>query len=346
MSKTTTYKNTAFSLKSLIQDKSFLWIIKLAVIGVLLYILYQQLFGREDLTLLGLWKLLQGRISTQNNPLLLAVLLLMPLNWLFETRKWILLMQHIQSIPLKAALKGVLTGVTVSLFTPNRVGEYGGRILLVEAQKRYQAVLASGVGILSQWVVLLLGGWWAMLLAFSLNLLAIQPLLFTVLTAIGLLLTAFLLFSYYRLHWLGKQLSRISLLKKWTKKWQNTLAVQYDSTQLNQILWHSVLRYSTYSFQYFLLLYFFGLELTYLPTLLGILIIYLLQTGIPLPPSTGLLARGNIAIFIFTCLSSPNNAVATTVLAATFSLWIINVLLPALIGAILLIQIQPRQKEA
>lgn len=344
MSKTTTYKNTAFSLKSLVQDKNFLLIAKMAVIGLLLFILYQQLLGREDLTLNGLWELLQTRTSVQNIPLLLAVLVFMPLNWLFETRKWILLMQNIQHISLKSALKGVLTGVTVSLFTPNRVGEYGGRILLVKSDKRYQAVVASGVGILSQWVVLLLGGWWAMLLAFSLNLLMIQPLLFYVLTIIGLLLTTLLLFSYYRLYWLGRVLGRISLFAKWIKKWADKSSVQYSTLQLHQILWHSVLRYSTYSFQYFLLLYFFGIELSYLSTLLGILIIYLLQTGIPLPPSTGLLARGNIAIFIFTCLS-PNNAVATTVLAATFSLWIINVLLPALIGALLLMQIQPKQKE-
>jgi hypothetical protein len=318
---------------------------KIILIGVLLFILYQQLFGRKDITLQSLSFLLQKQISLQNSPLLILVLALMPLNWLFETRKWILLLQDIQQIKVLPALKGVLTGVTVSLFTPNRVGEYGGRILLVEPDKRYLSVLASGVGILSQWIVLLLGGWWAMVLAFSLGLLAIQPFLFYLLISLGLLLTSFLLLSYYRLHWFAQQVNKVKWLKKWTKKWTKNNSLSYQTAQLHQILWHSALRYSTYSFQYFLLLYFFGLELPYLSTLLGILIIYLLQTGIPLPPSTGLLARGNIALFIFGCLST-DTKVATIVLAATFSLWIINVLLPALIGALLLVQIQPKQKEA
>jgi hypothetical protein len=80
------------------------------------------------------------------------------------------------------------------------------------------------------------------------------------------------------------------------------------------------------------LLYFFGFEAPVGSAILAILIIYLLQTGIPLPPSTGLLARGNIALFIFGFLGAMETN-ATAVLAATFSLWIINVVLPAVLGA-------------
>ncbi len=338
MPKITAYKNTTFSIKSLLQDKIFLSVVKIVCIALLLYILYQQLFGREDLTLHGLLVLLQHKTTTQNLPLLLFVLVLMPLNWLFETHKWQLLLQKIQKTALLPALKAILTGVTVSLFTPNRVGEYGGRILLVNPDKRYLAAYASLVGILSQWLVLLLGGWWAMMAAFSLQLLPIGTATFGLLVVIGILLTTFLLLSYYRFPWFVKRLGQYRWAKKWTSKLPKTAIPYYSSIELHRILWQSFLRYSTYSFQYFLLLYFFGLPLDYFAALLGIFIVYLLQTGIPLPPSTGLLARGNIALFIFGYLSPATTTVAPIILAATLSLWIINVLLPALAGGLFLWQ--------
>lgn len=48
--------------------------------------------------------------------------------------------------------------MTISIFTPNRIGEYGGRILEVEAKYNWRGVLATLVGSLSQLIVLLAFG--------------------------------------------------------------------------------------------------------------------------------------------------------------------------------------------
>ena len=60
-----------------------------------------------------------------------------------------------------------------------------------------------------------------------------------------------------------------------------------------------------------------------------------LQTGIPIPPSLGLLARGNVAIFIL-CLQ--NDALPQSVLLATGLLWLMNVAIPALAGALVILR--------
>ena len=61
-----------------------------------------------------------------------SVIFLVFINWGFEARKWQLLVKPIQRMDFLTAYKSVLSGVTLSINTPNRIGEYGGRILYIK----------------------------------------------------------------------------------------------------------------------------------------------------------------------------------------------------------------------
>jgi hypothetical protein len=325
-------KDKGFSLKSLVQYKFFVLLLKLILIIFLGVILYQQIFGREDLTIQKLGTAFLYHLSWQKVPLLLLVLVLMPLNWLFETQKWLTLLRKIESISFYQALKVVLVGLSLSLFTPNRVGEYGGRVMMVSKGNRLHAVWATMVGISSQWIVLVVGGWWALMGAFYLDFMPINSILLGSLILIGGLASTFLLVIYFNLKQLVLYAGRFKWTQKWSKKMSDSPFDYYTNRELIQALMYSGIRYLIYSFQYLCLLYFFGFQASIFATFLGILIVYLLQTGIPLPPSTGLLGRGNIALLIFGYLSIIEGA-TVAILSATFSLWMLNVVLPSLLGA-------------
>ena len=64
----------------------------------------------------------------------------------------------IQQIYFFTAYKSVLSGVTLSLNTPNRMGEYGGRILYVKEGSRLKAISLSIAGSISQLIVTLVMG--------------------------------------------------------------------------------------------------------------------------------------------------------------------------------------------
>lgn len=328
-------KGKGFSLKSLVQHKFFAVLLKLILVIVLGVILWHQIFGREDLTIQKLGVEFLRHLSWQKAPLLVLVLLLMPLNWLFETQKWRALLQKIELITFYQALKVVLVGLSFSLFTPNRVGEYGGRVMMVSKGNRLHAVWATMVGISSQWIVLVVGGWWGLMGAFYLEFIPVNNTLLSGLILIGGAASFFLLVIYFNL----REIVQYSGRFRWTKKWAAKMGASpfdyYTNKELIQALIYSCTRYLIYSFQYLCLLYFFGFDGSLLATFLGILIVYLLQTGIPLPPSTGLLARGNIALLIFGYLSIMEGA-AVAILSATFSLWMINVVLPSIIGTLLI----------
>ena len=328
-------KGKGFSPKSLIQHKVFVGILKLGLAGILIIVLYHQLFGREDLTIQALGQQFVAKLSLQNLPLILLVLILMPLNWFFETQKWLSLMQKIEPIALKKALEAVLAGVTFSLFTPNRIGEYTGRVLMVSKENRFMSVFVIMVGSFSQWIVLVVGGWWGLIGAFYMDIIPISKLVFITLVVVGIIASIGLFVLYFNLRGLVAACSRYRWTKKWASRLHDCVFQHYSPHELLAALSFSTLRYLTYSFQYLLLLYFFGFDANIWATVLGIMIVYLLQTGIPLPPSTGLLARGNIALLIFGYFST-TTGMAGVILASTFSLWIINVVLPALIGAFFL----------
>ncbi|MGH1334612.1 MAG: hypothetical protein ACRBFS_00685 [Aureispira sp.] len=324
-------KDSRFLIKLLHHRRFFIVLGRVILVLALLAILYYQLFERKEVTLGELYDLFGHQLSMQRLPILIGVMLLMPINWLIETQKWVVLLQPIQQLRVFQALKVVLMGLTGSLFTPNRIGEYGGRLLLLDPKKRYQAVYATLLGACSQWIVLILLGWWALMLAFAQEWLPLSQIGLWVLLGIGLLSSIALLTAYFHL----KRFLNWAITWKWATKWtapiQETPFDYYEHRLLWKALAYALLRSLTYSIQYVGLLYFFGYESSLLLMLAGVLIVFLLQTGIPLPPSTGLLARGNIALFIFGSLEA--SALNSSILAATFSLWLLNVILPAVWGA-------------
>src|SRR4051812_18758305 len=94
---------------------------------LLSYSIYHQLSSQDRLEIT--WKEIQSSFTSTRVLYLVAVLLLMAVNWGIEAVKWKVCIHRIQKIPLLTAFKAVLSGVSFAVNTPNRVGEYLGRVL-------------------------------------------------------------------------------------------------------------------------------------------------------------------------------------------------------------------------
>ncbi|HET9430922.1 MAG TPA: hypothetical protein VFO70_07085, partial [Chitinophagaceae bacterium] len=74
-----------------------------------------------------------------NSPLVwnfVGVVLLMLANWSLEAIKWKISVRPIQEISFFRSFKAVLSGISFSVSTPNRVGEYLGRVLYMDEGNR------------------------------------------------------------------------------------------------------------------------------------------------------------------------------------------------------------------
>ncbi|MCK7559184.1 flippase-like domain-containing protein [Chitinophaga sedimenti] len=114
----------------------------------LTYSIYTQLMHQRDLD--DAVNRMLGLLADRGLFVLIGVILLMLLNWGIEARKWQLLVKPLEAVPFRRAFMAILSGVSLSINTPNRIGEYGGRILYVKNRNKLKAIAATVVGSFSQ----------------------------------------------------------------------------------------------------------------------------------------------------------------------------------------------------
>ncbi len=303
-----------------------IWLLKVVIFVVLAYIIYWQIVGRTDISeIQNQWKQLWNLNSLLG---LGAVILLMTVNWGIETIKWRYLIHKIEPISFKRAIQAVICGVSLSFFTPNRVGEYGGRVLLLQPGNKLQGIALTLVGSLSQWVanisIGILGFCSFMIYYGSLSLLWVIPLI-----TISLLILSISTLCYFRLESLLVIQKYVPYFKRFNK--YLTPLKAFQTRELASLLALSFLRYGIYTLQYYLLIILFGLEVAPRTGLIMITSIFFIQTIVPSIALIELGIRGNVALFFWGIITTNKLAILT----ATFTLWIINLVIPASIGLLI-----------
>lgn len=306
------------------------WVWKLPVLALLAWALERQLLGQGDFNAMSA-AFLQRMEAAPLWPLVLAMLLV-PLNWALETEKWRHLMRYALPLPFARAYRAILAGVTFSLFTPNRIGEYGGRLLVAGRKHGMATILATVVSSLGQWLVLLgfgLAGFAVFALRHWPGGSAPVPEFYLWLAALLFVPALWLFFHLNTLAtWLRQRFPNLRLLRAFTP------LRRYSKTDLLRVLSLSVARYAVYVLQYLLLLHFFGIAPELLMALAGIATLYLLQTCLPLPPVVALMARSELALLVWGYSSDQ----PLLILGCTLALFILNLSLPALLGAVVIVQ--------
>ena len=274
------------------------------------------------------------------------VLLLMLVNYGLEAFKWKLLLKPLEKISFFRAVKSVLAGCSITMLTPNRIGEYGGRILFVKEQNRLRAISLTILGSLSQLLVTIVMGTIGLLvLRFydsSLHGLDfIPPILANTLLWSCSFLSVFFLLFYFRIGWLIQLMEKQSWLAKPLKYVR--LLDQFSGKQLLRILFLSLIRYMAFILQYMLLLSVMEVEISYLLSFWLLTIFYLIMVMAPTIGFTELPLRATASVEIFK-LYSPN---ILGIQAAALGIWLINLVLPAIIGSILILGIKiTKENEA
>lgn len=246
-------------------------------------------------------------------------------NWGLESKKWQLLIQPIQTISFFTAVKSVLAGLTTGLLTPNRLGNFIGRLAFVKKENHNQAIVNTLIGNLAQFVSTLLIG----LIGF-LTLLYLQ---FDILNSKLIIIISVLLTGVGFLLYFKPATINISPINKLFSDKTKASIQQVECTPKVlkiKILSLSVLRYVVFCIQYYLLF------LTFAPStpilFFGLITsTFLITTLIPSFFFGKLFVRESVAVFIFSLAYIDT----TLVLLVAFLLWLINLAIPAIIGSII-----------
>ena len=307
-------------------------ILKLFLVVFFAFLLWYDVFRHKQLEEIS--RQFQNAWHTERWWFFVFTCFLMPLNWILETRKWLVLVNKFERLSLIAGLRAVFAGVTFSLFFPNRIGEFAGRILFLKSKNGWRGTIATIVSSWAQQFILIAFGFLGFIY-FLIQSWQVEKIILEVVIGFGILLVSLILFLFLNLEALVPLVKRMGSLRKFPSFVKQVQFLRcYTKKELTATLLWAFIRYSIYSVQYYLILRFFGIEAPFVRAFSCIATIYLLQTSIPLPPVMGLMARGEIALKIWGAFST--NTVG--ILAATFTLWVINLIVPAIIGLFLILK--------
>lgn len=256
--------------------------------------------------------------------LIFLCFILLFVNWSLEALRWKLMVDEYHKISFAKALKGILVGLTFGIVSPQRVGEFAGRLMVLPVEKNWLSIRASLYGSIAMNIIVVTSGTLAYLLIQE-NIVEVIPqnlLYLAIIPSLILIIGIYLFFPVL------ERILRLSKLTSRIKSWGNFAEYQFKKWTLFKVLVISFLRYSIFLLQYCLVIKFIGIDLELYKIICLVSIIYLIQAVIPLPGILNLVARGEIAMAAFS-LYSVNEI---SILIATFTLWIINLLLPSLIG--------------
>jgi len=309
--------------------KTLSFLIKIGIVVFSLYFLYKELVLKNDI--INFDKSLFFKLIDDNIILIVIVLFLMFLNWFLEALKWRYMISKIEKVSIYTSLKAVFAGITVSSFTPNRVGEYGGRVFYLEKADRLKGVIITFIGSMSQLLITILFGSISFIILSEL--LSESKVLFSAISKFKLLvflllflLNVFIFYFFYNVHSfisffnLNKYINRF-------KQYIQTFTI-YNSSELTNILLFSFSRYIVFSIQFLILLNVFEIDSSTFHSMLSVMLIFLFVSIIPTIVVAEIGVRGSVAIYVFSLFTI--NSIG--VFSSTLLLWIINLVIPSLIG--------------
>jgi len=274
----------------------------------------------------------------QNLVLLTGIMLLMLLNWGVESLKWKLLISKIERVSYIKAYKAVLTGVSVSLFTPNRTGDYLGRVFILDRANHIEGILITIIGSFAQLVVTLSVGLFCLLSFLDHYFVPYQHSEYLVTGLIFIVPAAvfFILLIYFKIGLLSDFFSRY-FPARWRKLADFTRVFgRFSSRELFWNLFLSLLRYFIFTTQFLLLLHLFGAVIPAVEGFILVAVIYLFMTIVPTVALVDLGIRGSVSLYIlglyFSQFAPAHQDPEVAILAASSALWLINLILPAILG--------------
>jgi len=300
--------------------------IKIIIVLVGCWILYVKIIENQNIA--EMWGGIKDSFSSLRGILLMiAALILLPVNIAFEALKWKKSVQPIENVPFRKAFTAIFTGITAGMFFPNRTGDFLGRIFILEKGNRVKAAMLTFVGNIAQMIVTVSLGCFACVFFVK----KLKWLVF--LGAVAMMTFLLLLFFNIKIF----KYLRIFVPKKWREKTEGYMGIfgKFSRKQLLIILLLAIAKYFVYSLQFVLLIWAFDVPLSYPTAMIPIMTTYLLMTVIPFITITEIAVRGSVCVVVFEkwlTINAISNSWSIMVFSASTILWFYNLAIPAVIG--------------
>lgn len=309
------------------------------LLGPLLFIwlswsIYRQIQNQPNLE--SAWQQIKDSFTSPLIWNLVTAVVLMIVNWSIEAIKWKISVKAVQQVSFLRSLKAVLSGVSFSVITPNRVGEYLGRVLYMDDGNRLKTISLTIVGSISQLIItILMGGIGLVILRSPIEAGGLITGMWMKVIMYGTLAVfIFLTLFYFRLSWLIRLVDRLPGSSRFA--YLVKALEEFNATLLLQLLSLSLLRFVVFIAQYYLLFCLFGVDITWWQAFWAVSVSFLVMAAIPTFAIAELGIRGEIGLKLIILFSANELGIIFT----TAGIWFINLVIPAFAGSLFLLSLK------
>ncbi len=305
----------------------------------LCYSIYIQLIAHPHLE--TSWFQIKESLSSVNIFYLVLVILLMLCNWGLEAAKWKLSASLIHPISFWKAFKAVFSGVSISMITPNRVGEYLGRMMYMPEGKRLKVISVTLINSLSQILLTLLMGTMGFL--FLRSSLIEGKLISSVWYSFisGVLIASFIILTlfYFALPLIEKLLEKLFATSRYL--YLVEALHLFNMQRLLLLLLLSFVRYAVFASQYIVVFRLFEVDIPFVTLYWIMSLVFLTLAIIPSISLVELGIRGEVSLQLVGLFTVNSLGVLLT----SVSIWFVNLIIPALVGSILILGLKLFDKK-
>lgn len=259
--------------------------------------------------------------------LLLSLIILTFINWGLESLKWKLLVSKIEKVSYLTSVRSVLSGLSFGFITPHAIGDYAGRIWQLNVSNRFESVGAVMLGRAAQYFATFTFGLFGSSYLFYYQHGDSSFLIFASVAVFITLIAGISTFIYLRKKFLTiLSYRKLNRLRRYFK-----VILTYSNNEILQLLLLAFARYFIFALQFYLLLVFFRVSSDELLIIAGVTWTLFAKSTIPsFNFLSDLGVREISALFFFSYYGVDN----TMVLLASFTLWCLNILIPAILGTV------------
>ncbi len=293
--------------------------IKLFIVIGCGYFMYTKLTQNNQLSFSDFYsKSIQASLFSTKNIVFLFIFSV--LNWLFESNKWYLLANHSRKTSFPNAIIQSLASLTVSLITPNRIGEYGAKAIYFKKPLRKQVLILNLVGNLFQLgTTMIFGVVGISFFIFNFNITIPNKSIFLTIGLTSIALVILCCFFY------KKEVS----IKGYSLKSLMNFISKIPNSVTAKVGLCSIMRYLIFSHQFYFLVVLFNVDILYSEAILSIFTMYLLASIIPMLSLFDVVIKGSIAIWVFSFF----NCNEIVILSIVLIMWVFNFVLPSIVGS-------------
>ncbi len=262
--------------------------------------------------------------------LYLLLIFLMCMNWGLEAIKWQVLFSSSMHINYIQAFKAVLSGLSFANATPNRMGEFIGRIWHLPDEKKILGSSFTFVSGIAQLIVTVILGWCAVIWIIVFPYAQLSPLFKSILFPLAIVnpvILVFIFLTYFK----ADKIIGFFITIKWLQPFVNKMNTTPDLTNmvLVKVLFYSCLRYIVFVMQYWVVFTICHVHISIGDLWILLSFLFLILSAVPSVTFLELGMRLGLGIKIFGMISFNLLGIGLSM----FIIWLVNLLLPSLIGS-------------